>query len=124
MHTHRSGHFLWTRGHVDDLATGVLVATDNRAADGLTVQPRRNTNGDDSCLAHSNPRSCRRWRRTGHCGRGDAALGASRDRPRRMRQKVAVSVNRASPVYSRLSIERRAAFSSPAPQASVTTTGM
>ncbi len=31
------GNLLWTRGHVDDLATGVLAAIDNRAADGLAV---------------------------------------------------------------------------------------
>ncbi|MGW3350004.1 hypothetical protein ACWDA3_42465 [Nonomuraea rubra] len=28
---------LWTKGHVDDLATGVLAALDSRAADGLAV---------------------------------------------------------------------------------------
>lgn len=31
------GNLLWTRGYVDDLATGVLAAIDNRAADGLPV---------------------------------------------------------------------------------------
>lgn len=31
------GNLLWTRGHVDDLAGGVLAAVDNRAADGLAV---------------------------------------------------------------------------------------
>ncbi|MGH3566074.1 MAG: NAD-dependent epimerase/dehydratase family protein [Pseudonocardia sp.] len=30
-------NLLWTRGHVDDLATGVLAALDTRAADGLPV---------------------------------------------------------------------------------------
>lgn len=43
LRAHRSripigvGNLLWTRGHVDDLATGVLAAIDNRAADGLAV---------------------------------------------------------------------------------------
>lgn len=32
-----AGNLLWTRGHVDDLATGVLAAIDTRAADGLAV---------------------------------------------------------------------------------------
>lgn len=32
-----AANLLWTRGHVDDLATGVLAAIDNRAADGLAV---------------------------------------------------------------------------------------
>ncbi len=32
-----AANLLWTRGHVDDLATGVLSAIDNRAADGLAV---------------------------------------------------------------------------------------
>ena len=32
-----AANLLWTRGHVDDLATGVLAARDNRAADGLAV---------------------------------------------------------------------------------------
>lgn len=31
------GNLLWTRGYVDDLATGVLAAVDNRTADGLAV---------------------------------------------------------------------------------------
>ncbi|PSL01609.1 nucleoside-diphosphate-sugar epimerase [Haloactinopolyspora alba] len=31
-----AGNLLWTRCHVDDLATGVLAALDTRAADGLT----------------------------------------------------------------------------------------
>ncbi|MBV8540134.1 MAG: NAD-dependent epimerase/dehydratase family protein [Pseudonocardiales bacterium] len=31
------GNLLWTRSHVDDLATGVLAALDNRAADGLAI---------------------------------------------------------------------------------------
>lgn len=31
-----TGNLLWTRGHVEDLATGVLAALDNRAADGST----------------------------------------------------------------------------------------
>lgn len=31
------GNLLWTRGYVDDLATGVLAAIDNRTADGLAV---------------------------------------------------------------------------------------
>ncbi|MGH3693524.1 MAG: NAD-dependent epimerase/dehydratase family protein [Pseudonocardiaceae bacterium] len=43
LRAHRShipigvGNLLWTRGHVDDLATGILAAIDNRAADGLAV---------------------------------------------------------------------------------------
>ncbi|MBF8194322.1 hypothetical protein ITP53_53420 [Nonomuraea sp. K274] len=32
-----AANLLWTRGYVDDMATGVLAALDNRAADGLTV---------------------------------------------------------------------------------------
>lgn len=32
-----AANLLWTRGHVDDLAAGVLAALDNRAADGLAV---------------------------------------------------------------------------------------
>jgi len=32
-----AGNLLWTRGHVDDLATGVLAALDHRGADGLPV---------------------------------------------------------------------------------------
>lgn len=32
-----AANLLWTRGYVDDLATGVLAALDNRAADGLPV---------------------------------------------------------------------------------------
>lgn len=32
-----AGNLLWTRGYVDDLATGVLAALDHRAADGLPV---------------------------------------------------------------------------------------
>lgn len=32
-----AANLLWTRGHVDDLATGVLAALDTRAADGLAV---------------------------------------------------------------------------------------
>lgn len=32
-----AANLLWTRGHVDDLATGVLAALDTRAADGQTV---------------------------------------------------------------------------------------
>lgn len=32
-----AGNLLWTRAHVDDLATGVLAALDTRAADGLAV---------------------------------------------------------------------------------------
>ncbi|OEV02658.1 hypothetical protein AN216_14250 [Streptomyces oceani] len=31
-----AGNLLWTRGHVDDIATGVLAALDTRAADGRT----------------------------------------------------------------------------------------
>lgn len=32
-----AGNLLWTRGHVDDIATGVLAAIDTRAADGMAV---------------------------------------------------------------------------------------
>ena len=32
-----AGNLLWTRAHVDDIATGVLAALDTRAADGLAV---------------------------------------------------------------------------------------
>lgn len=32
-----AGNLLWTRGHVDDLATGVLAALDTRAADGQVI---------------------------------------------------------------------------------------
>ncbi|WP_280422537.1 NAD-dependent epimerase/dehydratase family protein [Nocardia carnea] len=32
-----AGNLLWTRGYVDDLATGVLAALDHRTADGLPV---------------------------------------------------------------------------------------
>ena len=32
-----AGNLLWTRAHVDDIATGVLPALDTRAADGLAV---------------------------------------------------------------------------------------
>lgn len=32
-----AANLLWTRGYVDDLATGVLAALDTRAADGLPV---------------------------------------------------------------------------------------
>ncbi len=32
-----AANLLWTRGHVDDLATGVLAALDTRAADGMTI---------------------------------------------------------------------------------------
>lgn len=32
-----AANLLWTRGHVDDLATGVLAALDTRAADGATI---------------------------------------------------------------------------------------
>lgn len=32
-----AGNLLWTRGYVDDLATGVLAALDTRAADGTTL---------------------------------------------------------------------------------------
>lgn len=32
-----AANLLWTRGHVDDLATGVLAALDSRAADGMTI---------------------------------------------------------------------------------------
>lgn len=32
-----AGNLLWTRGHVDDLATGVIAALDHEAADGLAV---------------------------------------------------------------------------------------
>lgn len=40
---------LWTRAHVDDVASGVLAALDTRAADGLAVnlgEPRTSTLGD------------------------------------------------------------------------------
>jgi hypothetical protein len=55
--------------------------------------------------------------------------GSIYDRPeaewrRRRSVTVAVSVRRASPEKARLSMERFAASSWPAPQASVTTTGM
>jgi len=32
-----AGNLLWTRAHVDDVATGVLAALDTRAADGLDI---------------------------------------------------------------------------------------
>ncbi|MQA06491.1 MAG: hypothetical protein GEV07_28530 [Streptosporangiales bacterium] len=32
-----AGNLLWTRGYVDDLATGVLAALDSRAVDGMTI---------------------------------------------------------------------------------------
>lgn len=32
-----AGNLLWTRAHVDDVATGVLAALDTRAGDGLTI---------------------------------------------------------------------------------------
>ncbi len=32
-----AGNLLWTRAHVDDVATGVLAALDTRAADGLAI---------------------------------------------------------------------------------------
>lgn len=32
-----TGNLLWTRGHVDDIATGVLAALDAREADGLAI---------------------------------------------------------------------------------------
>jgi len=32
-----AGNLLWTRVHVDDVATGVLAALDTRAADGMAV---------------------------------------------------------------------------------------
>lgn len=32
-----AANLLWTRGHVDDLATGVLAGLDTRAADGVAV---------------------------------------------------------------------------------------
>lgn len=32
-----AGNLLWTRAHVDDIATGVLAALDTRAADGMAI---------------------------------------------------------------------------------------
>lgn len=60
-----AGNLLWTRAHVDDIATGVLAALATRAADGLAVnlgEPRRcrSRRGSSRSCAPPEPTSSRR----------------------------------------------------------------